>query len=91
MHYIQNNIIKHIKSSVIFKLKLWKYSFKKNYIIGSVLLKFIIGRQWCDSLFLLVLSLLFSVALKRTKKKKTQHLFSMRKLFPFSWIVLALH
>lgn len=34
-------------------------------------MKFIIGRQWCDSLFLLVLSLLFSVALKRTTTKKT--------------------
>lgn len=59
MHYIQNNIIKHIKSSVIFKLNS-ENNHLKNYIIGfSTFLKFTIGRQWCDSLFLLLLTQLF--------------------------------
>lgn len=35
-------------------------------------------------------SLVFS-CIKKNNNKKNQHLFSMRKLFPFSWIVLALH
>lgn len=46
-------------------------------------MKFIIGRQWCDSLFLLVLSLLFSVALKRTKKKQNPTPFFYAQTFPF--------